>query len=409
MRATRYHWLNRGVILLALLFGSRHEIFAQSLLSRESLTPEEARSLAAKYHSHKSFLTLSHLKELDPDVAKELAVTNGELSFSALQTLSPEAARELASHKGMLKLDALVELPPETAKVLVKHGGALSLKAAPLSDETLSVLSEYPGLLVLGLITVSEDQARILAEHEGRLQLPSLQALGNHRTEEILSQHRGDLRMDSLASLTSAALAAKLAAPDGHLSLLLLSAVPNDCLEELVRHKGTLDIGLTELTPAQARILIQHPGALWLNRIRALTDECSTILQTHSDDLMLSSLQTLDDPKLAAKLASGKPAFLSLNGLKTLNPDVARTLVAANCPLLLKKLTSVSPELATEFAAHKSSLDLAGVTSMTPEVAQILVRHEKRLVLTGLSDASSEVLAILKKNKAIQLPRPANL
>jgi len=142
MRLTRHAWIRLGFVVFALL-GSPGEILAQSLLDSESLTPSEARTLATKYHSHKSFLTLTHLRELDPAVARELAVTNGSLGFSALQVLSPAAAHELASHKAVLELDALPELSPETAKVLVKHGGALSMKSAQLSDETLSVLSQY--------------------------------------------------------------------------------------------------------------------------------------------------------------------------------------------------------------------------------------------------------------------------
>ncbi|MFM7868602.1 MAG: hypothetical protein ACKPHU_30665, partial [Planctomycetaceae bacterium] len=188
----------------------------------------------------------------------------------------------------------------------------------------------------------------------------------------------------------------------------LLTSCTNDCLEELVRHKGTLDIGLTEITPAQARLLIQHPGALWLDGIQSLTDECSWILQTHSDKLMLSGLETLDDPQLAAKLASGEPKFMLFYRLTQLNPEVARSLVAAKCPLLLKKLESVSPELAMVFAVHEANLELAGVKSISPEVAQILVRHKKRLILTGLTNVSPEVLAILQKNPGIRLPRAKN-
>lgn len=70
--------------------------------------------------------------------------------------------------------------------------------------------------------------------------------------------------------------------------------------------------------------------------------------------------------------------------LTTLRPEVARALVAANCPLLLKKLRSVSPELAVELAAHKSTLKLAGVK--LPRPAKIQATRRLKSVFVGKNE-----------------------
>jgi len=85
--------------------------------------------------------------------------------------------------------------------------------------------------------------------------------------------------------------------------------------------------------------------------------------------------------QLAAEISSGKPVFLSLYSLTTLRPEVARALVAANCPLLLKKLSSVSPELPVEFAAHKSTLELAG--DKLPRPAKDQATRQLKFVFVG--------------------------
>lgn len=57
-------------------------------------------------------LLISHLKQPDPDVARELAVASGSLSFTDLKALTPEVARELAAHRGSLELDAVADCFP---------------------------------------------------------------------------------------------------------------------------------------------------------------------------------------------------------------------------------------------------------------------------------------------------------
>lgn len=122
-------------------------------------------------------LLISHLKQPDPDVARELAVASGPLSFTALKALTPEVDRELAAHLGSLEPDAVAELLPATAAILVKHDGALSLKSAEPGDESLLVLSAYRGRLERGLRTVSEAQAQILVRPAGHLRLPLLSSI----------------------------------------------------------------------------------------------------------------------------------------------------------------------------------------------------------------------------------------
>ncbi|MFN9156531.1 MAG: hypothetical protein ACK6D5_02100, partial [Planctomyces sp.] len=69
------------------------------------------------------------------------------LLFSHLKEPDPDVARELASHRGSLELDAVAKLLPATPEIPMKHEGALSLKSAEPGDESLLVLSAYRGRL----------------------------------------------------------------------------------------------------------------------------------------------------------------------------------------------------------------------------------------------------------------------
>lgn len=396
------------LIVFTILIGSASDLPAQLMRDLRictALKPEEARVLVARYQSPKSVLTLGAMEELGPEVARELAVCKGDLEFSVLKSLTPETAAELASHPGMLRLDALNTLSPETAAALAKHSAPLSLMGVHLDNNNLKPLMDHSGMLILGeLFTMPEDKAQILSQHAGLLVLPKLTSFDSDLAERILAASSGKLRLEAVTAINTTELATKLAESPGLLSLRHLFEVPDHCLEVLVTQKGTLDIGLKSISQTQAEILIRHPGPLWLNSVPVLSELSAQILTSHSDKLVMSGLTSLEDPKLAEKLAANKPSYLSLNKLTSLRPDVARRLVAANCPLLLKKLASLTPELATELADHQATLDLSGIKSLTPEVARILVQHNKRLVLTGLTSVSPEVQEILASNKAIQLP-----
>jgi len=400
--------LRISLIVFTILIGSASDLPAQQMSELQictALKPEEARVLAARYQSPKSILTLGALEQLGPEVARELAACKGDLEFSVLKSLTPETAGELASHPGMLRLDALNSLSPETAAALAKHSAPLSLMGVFLDNNNLEPLMDHSGMLILGDIsTMPEDKAKILSQHTGLLELPKLTSFDSDLAERILATRSGKLRLEGLTAINTTELATKLAESPGLLSLRHLSAIPDHCLEVLAAQKGTLNIGLKSVSQTQAEILIRHPGPLWLNSVPTLSELPVQILTSHSDKLMMSGLTSLEDPKLAEKLAANKPSYLSLNNLTSLRPDIARRLVAANCPLLLKKLQSLTPELATELAAHTATLDLTGIRSLSPEVARILVQHNKRLMLTGLTSVSPEVQEILATNKAIQLP-----
>ena len=87
---------------------------------------------------------------------------------------------------------------------------------------------------------------------------------------------------------------------------------------------------------------------------------------------------------------------LPLNGLKTLDADVARALAGYEGSIVLNGLTTLSPEAAAGIAKHKGYLVLNGLTTLSPEAATALAQYEGgMLFLNGLSSLSPEVATAL--------------
>lgn len=152
------------------------------------------------------------------------------------------------------------------------------------------------------------------------------------------------------------------------LSLDGLSEVSTDVLDELVQHDGDLHLnGLGHLTADQAASLANHRGgALALNGLTSLDLETATQLVRRGIDSLSD-----DEPREAAAqrhviCKHSKPLFL--NGLKAVSDDVAAVLATYGGAVHLAGLVDVSDEAMRMLRKPHNTL---------PAVARSLEKKEK--------------------------------
>ena len=98
--------------------------------------------------------------------------------------------------------------------------------------------------------------------------------------------------------------------------------------------------------------------------------------------------------------------FLYLNGLTSIDKDVAKELAKHKGNLYLNGLTSIDKDVAKELVGFKGWRLVLGLTSIDKTVAIELAKFKgSGLGLGGLESIDQDVLKILKTNPAIELPK----
>ena len=210
----------------------------------ESLTPEQARKLAAEFKGD-YHLSLNGLTTLDAATAKALVEFKCiQLYLNGLTTLDTATAKALAEFKGgRLDLFGLTTLDAVTAKALTEFKGVY--------------------LLVHGLTTLDADTAKVLAEFKAwDGQLPKL-TIVDAATAKALAEFKGQtLHLNGLTTLDAAA-AKALAASDtwnGFLPSLTGFESPDSVAvaKALAARKGPLSLpNLKTISPKTLSALIE--------------------------------------------------------------------------------------------------------------------------------------------------------
>jgi hypothetical protein len=141
--------------------------------------------------------------------------------------------------------------------------------------------------------------------------------------------------------------------------------------------------------------------------VAAIAIVACTLLSASSsgqDARKLESLTVEQARELVAKkqppLVDSTGSWLSLDGLKTLSPEVAAVLVEPAEQLSLDGLTELSPETAAVLAKHKpvggfgyADLRLNGLKTISPAAAEALAAHQGMILLSSLEKLNSMPLA----------------
>lgn len=151
----------------------------------------------------------ANVTELKPEVAAVLSGFRGAIELPAINQLTPEVAKALVSKDldisdsryKWLVLDGLKELSPEVARELVAAKSCLKLGIEKVTPEVSEILSTHPGDLALGLTSISPEVAEKLAKRKGRLSLDWLQSLDAESAAQLV-KYKGELTLLRLESPT---------------------------------------------------------------------------------------------------------------------------------------------------------------------------------------------------------------
>jgi hypothetical protein len=210
----------------------------------------------------------------------------------------------------------------------------------------------------------------------------------------------------------------------------------------LARHRHNLILdGLTDITPQTARLLAAHGRKQFdasLRRARKNHERWLEAIRRLSSGKGAARRAALGDALRFGSLEQNDWRLLSLSGLQSLPPDVARELASHRGALLLSGVQSLSDEAASELSAHAgllaldgltslsraaaaslascsrwkpdwilacSSLQLAGLEALSPVVAAELAAFDGDLNLSGVTDLPTPVAAALASHRPTNVAR----
>ena len=290
-----------------------------------TITAEKARELAAS----RGIITLAHVKELTPDVARNLVGNERGimLTLPAVETLDADTARELARFKGNLRLWRLKTLTPKVASVIAetKTGEDLDLCGLQnLSVEVAGILAttKVPALW-LGLREIDVELARALVPMRGHLIFPDLETLSP------------------------------------------------EAAAELTKHKGPLNLGAVKLSRETATALLAHKSWLSFAGLQRLDPGVGDILAQFEGSLAID-LAELDSVPLARKVFRQSGSSGAVGALTTISPEIARELVHSGASVSMHRLETLSPEAARELARERDHIIFLKLAALTPETARAL-------------------------------------
>ena len=302
------------------------------------------------------FIDLDEYDSIDAKAAAILAAEDSDLYLDGIKYLDLDSAMALAKHEGenLLSLNGIEELDAETAEALAAHNGPLNLNSiSSLTDQTLAALLACNFEISLNGIIKLED-AGALKEHSGSLSLMGLREISDKVADELV-KHKGALNLafdysDTLSTLSpSIARLIVKSNPDTEISFEALESISTDAAKELAKHNDSINLGLIEIS----------------------TDALAILSKVH---LIINNVTELSTEHY--KIISSFKKGLGLNGIRSLGSKEAENLVKIG-----------------------NKLELLGVESITDEVAKILseFKGELHLGCKNLSEKSAEIFGSVKR------------
>lgn len=156
------------------------------------------------------------------------------------------------------------------------------------------------------------------------------------------------------------------------------------------------EVSFSDPSPSEVALLCADGAITSFPNLAELKPDVAAELAKGEGNLYLPAVKSLP-PEVATALAGKQTGWLSLLGLRTLSPAVAKELAKANAPLVLG-LDALDLETAILLARHPGSLSLPRVRTLTPEVAEVLASNHW-LSLNGLDSLDVEVATALAKHR----------
>ncbi|MCY2973034.1 MAG: hypothetical protein NTW52_00010 [Planctomycetota bacterium] len=234
------------------------------------------------------------------------------------------------------------------------------------------------------MTSLEPEVAAVLSKHPGNLNLPAITQLAPEVAKALIGEKEHLwLALNGLKEI-SPDLARELAAAKCALQLDGVETVTPEIAEILGTHQGSLSLGLTSISPDVAEKLAMHDAWLILRSLATIDVESAALLAKHKQWLSLDGLKLMT-PQIAEALGHYDGDKLDLNGLKSLEFEVAKRLANAKCAagIYLNGLKEVSPDIIQALANGNSTLSFQGLEFIDTSCEQALDDAEKKLRAMG--------------------------
>jgi hypothetical protein len=403
----------------------RRKLLGEVTLSAKPIpAPPEAeqRVEAATFLAKRQSVTLTL------EIANQYLANPDSMDLNRFEAIEVDAAKALSAHKGDLHLNGLKSLSDDAAIALAKHGRPFSIGSdcadelqleglESLSDLTAKVLCRREGHVSLNsevLPSLSGDVAEILARHNDEWMQIRIAKFCQHSDGPVY------YNWDRLDSVDAAEILARCSG--GNLCLNNVTVLSADAAEQLARYQGECIYlnGLEVMSLDVARALTGFRGVVYLKGLPPLDvdeipDECDELLELEwalairdPDFGYKYKLPTLHSESAAEALARTHfGEVLDLNAVKSLSPEAARAIAggAGSAYLCLDGLKTLDVEVADALVHQHVHLSLNGLNKLPVDAAKALARCSMvsdrvstewgMLSLNGLESLPVEVAAAL--------------
>lgn len=196
-------------------------------------------------------------------------------------------------------------------------------------------------------LDVTADTVDIVADIA--LRLPNLRVHWKHGAFDNLRE---------LLPQTATVIATRALA-GGELSLLNLTKINPEVAAALALHRGTLEVGLTDLSEPIATVLSRHCGDLELPNLKAISEKAAAALERHTGKLVLGDDQ--DEPRLFSQLMRAFPDRGDGHGTFNLDVEAARYLGQHSGPVSIRGVKRMDAQVALALSVQSHGLDLPDI------------------------------------------------
>jgi len=245
------------------------------------------RSLEAKdlepLRNRKGNLSLGSINDIDAATAEILASIQGNLDLENLVRLQKDGFKCLSNHKGLLRL-GVYKIDPDEASMLVRHQGPLEFSNLKfLMPDVARTLSAFQNKLSLSQVTMPIEAVRLLKDHPDH----DSDWIGNSVLDKEIAglKNRPNLGPQRLLGEDAEVVLMKGQESEDYKNLCLDSilAISDLAAENISKFRGTIDLGVYELTDSAAIALSRHRGTLSLPFLHEISAEGAKALSRHKD------------------------------------------------------------------------------------------------------------------------------
>ena len=351
------------------------------------------KEIAEQFHQDPQSVDLNSYGEISEDAAEVLSefyyYFEGENEFTFL------TAKTLSRYDGFVKINSEIE---------------------EMFDELDPIIKNHKGGLSFGIIELTDSDAEKLSEYEGKLDLYEVASLSITASEQII-KHKGEV-LEFGGYITN----------DGfyHEGISFC----NETLSILSNYNGALILGIRNLLPKQAEILLNHKGELiFTPALQMLSDEAASYLSKFNNLINGNPpshfiREIKNKPILDINIAKtfidegGDSSFkklyyhtINLEDYQEITTEAARFLCkhidhftsANKCRSegnggSLAGLIKIDLSVLEIFSNHTGDIDLSGIKTLSDQSAKLLAKHQGELLL-GIQALSADAAESLSNHK----------